>query len=121
MADAASNNAAALAIRHSDYGFTSALSAFLADGDSVELGALLGRFLGAGERLGDLLEALALRGERPELGDLVGAPGLAVAFEFLAHALAFFFAGAFFFAPPRPFFVAGPLAARASISSIAWL
>src|SRR5690606_29134802 len=93
------------------------------------LGEVLGRFLAPADRLGDFPEALALGCEGAELARLVGFPRLLVPLEkLLRHqsAFAFFFApvflgGAFFFAGAlRPFFFAGPLAARASISSIAW-
>ena len=43
----------------------------LGDPDPVILGAVLGRFLAAVQRLGDFLEALALAGQRAQLGDFV--------------------------------------------------
>src|SRR5262249_14156138 len=50
----------------------------------VRFSPVLDRFLAAGERLGDGLEAHALGGELVELLNLVLSPGLAVAFEFFA-------------------------------------
>src|SRR6187402_709465 len=61
----------------------------LGDAQAVGLGAVLDRFLAAGERLGDRLQRDALLGERVELLDLVGGPGLAMAFEAFGHDLSF--------------------------------
>lgn len=57
----------------------------LGDLDAVGLGAVLYRFLAAGEGLGDGFQRHALGGELVQLLNLVLPPRLTVAFETFAH------------------------------------
>src|SRR3546814_15719454 len=59
----------------------------LLDRDAVGLGALLHRFLAAGQRLGDGFPCHALFRERVELVDLGRGPRRFVAFEPVLHAM----------------------------------
>jgi len=74
-----------LAARDLDWSASPVSLAQFGDFDMIVLRPRAHRFLAARQRPSDRLLPQALLGERVELGDLFGLPGLAVPFELLFH------------------------------------